>query len=290
MKKLIYSCISLCLLVACNPKESKEYKQLQAERDSLLQKTSSDANEMAELMSVIDEVEENFSKIKEAEKYLSTQAMQSGELTRDAKSRIKDNFEMVTEILNKNKAQLEQLTQRLNNSKGEISTLRKTLERLNNQLEERSNTISSLQSTLAQKDYEIATLNISNENLSQKVSGLHEENTHQAQKISEQDKELHTGYFVFGTNRELKERKIISGGFLSSTKVLKGAFDKNYFIQVDIRELKELPLYDKKAKLLSNHPEGSYEFIKDNNQDLVLKIKDYKQFWSLGQYLVIQVK
>ena len=44
-----------------------------------------------------------------------------------------------------------------------------------------------------------------------------------------------------------------------------------------------------KAKLKSNHPEGSYEFVKDEDGNMTLKITDEKAFWSLGKYLVIEV-
>ena len=290
MKKLIFGCISICLLVAsCNPKDSKEYKAMQAQRDSLLQKNSSETSEITELMGIVNEVEDNFSQIKEAENYLTVQTQTKGELSKNTKAQITENFNMIKEILKKNKADLAKLNTRLNSSKNDVSGLKKTLARLNQELEERSATILELQNSLAQKDQEISTLNLNVDNLNSKVSDLSQTTAVQAGKISEQDKALNTAYYVFGTSRELKERKIISGGFLSSTKVLKDAFDKNYFIKVDIRDLKEVPLYAKKAKLLSSHPDGSYEFIKNKNKELTLRIKDYKSFWSLGQYLVVQV-
>ena len=53
--------------------------------------------------------------------------------------------------------------------------------------------------------------------------------------------------------------------------------------------MKEIPLFASKAKLKSNHPEGSYEFVEDEDRNLTLKINDEKAFWSLGKYLVIEV-
>ena len=90
--------------------------------------------------------------------------------------------------------------------------------------------------------------------------------------------------------QELKEQKILSGGGLfSKSKVLQSGFNKDYFISIDIREVKEIPLFASKAKLKSNHPEGSYEFVEDEDGNLTLKINDEKAFWSLGKYLVIEV-
>ena len=112
----------------------------------------------------------------------------------------------------------------------------------------------------------------------------------QSEKLNAQDKALHTAYYCFGTSKELKEQKILSGGGLfSKSKVLQSGFNKDYFISIDIREVKEIPLFASKAKLKSNHPEGSYEFVEDEDGNLTLKINDEKAFWSLGKYLVIEV-
>lgn len=59
-------------------------------------------------------------------------------------------------------------------------------------------------------------------------------------KLNAQDKALHTAYYCFGTSKELKEQKILSGGGLfSKSKVLQSGFNKDYFISIDIREVKK---------------------------------------------------
>ena len=86
-----------------------------------------------------------------------------------------------------------------------------------------------------------------------------------------QDEALNTVYYALGTNKELKEQKIVEGGGLfSSKKVMEGEFNKNYFTAVDMRKLHDIPFDSKKAKLLTNHPEGTYELQKDNEGYLTL--------------------
>ena len=112
----------------------------------------------------------------------------------------------------------------------------------------------------------------------------------QSEKIDAQDKELNKAYYCFGTSKELKAQNILSKkGLFSKTKVLQDGFNKDYFITIDIREVTEIPLFASKAKLQSNHPDGSYEFIKDEDGNMTLKISDPKTFWSLSRYLVIEV-
>ena len=58
------------------------------------------------------------------------------------------------------------------------------------------------------------------------------------------------------------------------------------FVKTD----KEIKLYSKRAELLTTHPAGSYELVKDAKGQLTLKITNPSQFWSVSRYLVIQVK
>ena len=46
----------------------------------------------------------------------------------------------------------------------------------------------------------------------------------------------------------------------------------------------------KRAELLTTHPSGSYELVKDDKGQLTLKITNPTEFWSVSRYLVIQVK
>lgn len=271
------------MVVSCtNVKESKEYKELQAERDSLLMHSASVASEAAEMMSVISEVEANFAKIREAEKYIATQSAQGGEMTQDTKQRVQENFKMINEILQRNKEQLEELNRKQSAGNKEIATLKNTINRLNEEMRESSNRLVELQEELARKDEQIALL-------AEDVTALAQEAEQQSAIIQEQEKTLHTAYYVFGTASELKEQKILSGGFLRQTRVLQDTFNKDYFLKIDIREVTEIPLYAPNAKLWSTHPEGTYEFVKGDDGNLTFVITDTQRFWSLTKYLIIEV-
>lgn len=282
-------CFCLLALASCNVKNSNEYKSLEAERDSLQQIASQSTNEVAEINNLINDIEENFRQIRESEKFLTIESKSKGEMSNDTKTRIKDNFEMVNEILKKNKAEIDKLNQKLKGNSGQMSGLQKTIERLNNELVERANTISELQKSLATRDSQIAALETDVKSLTENVGALESQTAEQAAKIKEQDKELNTAYYMFGTSKELKEAKVVSGGFLASPKILKESIEKSKFIRIDIRETMNIPVYDKKAKMLSDHPSDSYVLEKDSNGKIIVKITDYKRFWSLTKFLIIEV-
>lgn len=283
MKKIGILFLVIGLIVSCtNVKESKEYKTLQAQRDSLLLHSAGTEAEAAEMMAVISEVEDNFARIREAEKYISTQSAKGEEMSQDTRERVNDNFKMITEILQRNKSQLDELNKKYNSSNKEVVSLRNTITRLNNEMKESTSRVMELQAQLAQKDEQITLL-------SQDIASLAAESEQQSFKIREQDKSLHTAYYVFGTASELKDQKILSGGFLQQTRVLKDTFNKDYFLKIDIREVTEIPLYASKGKLWSTHPEGTYEFVKGSDGKLTFLITDTQRFWSLTKYLIIEV-
>ena len=231
------------LVVSCtNVRESKEYKELQAQRDSLLMQSADAEGEAAEMMSVISEVESNFEKIREAEKYISTQSANQGEMNQDTKQRVNDNFNMINEILQRNKQQLDELNRKYNSNNKEVAALKNTINRLNQEMQESTGRLVVLQAELAVKDEQI-------EQLSQDITSLAVEAEQQSATIREQERSLNTAYYVFGTVNELKDQKILSGGFLRSTRVLQDTFNKDYFLQIDIREVTEIPLYEKTGKL-----------------------------------------
>ena len=283
MKKIGILFFVIGLIVSCtNVRESKEYKELQAQRDSLLMQSAGTEAEAAEMMAVISEVEENFARIKEAEKYISTQSADGGEMSQATRDRVNDNFKMINEILHRNKAQLDELNKKYSGSNKEIVSLKNTINRLNNEMRESTTRLVELQAQLAQKDEQIT-------QLSQDIASLAVEAEQQSHTIREQDRSLHTAYYVFGTASELKDQKILSGGFLQQTRVLQDTFNKDYFLKIDVREVTEIPLYTSKGKLWSTHPEGTYEFVKGSDGNLTFLITDTQRFWSLTKYLIIEV-
>ena len=167
-----------------------------------------------------------------------------------------------------------------------ISKLKETVEQLNQQLENKTQQIAQLEQDLKAKDLKIAEQGQQISTLNEHVSDLKTENDQKNKIVANQDKELNTAWYVFGTKRELKDQRIIQDG-----EVLKNnSFNKDYFTKIDIRVVKSIKLYSGSAKLLTSHPEGSYTLEKDAQKQYTLRITDPQLFWSVSKYLVILVK
>jgi predicted nucleic acid-binding Zn-ribbon protein len=285
MKKIIFICtIVFTVVMSSCVKNSSEYKTLQAEKDSLALVNAQSAAELDQILGLLNEVEDNFNSIKAAENYLSVQSNSSGELTSSTRERIQNDMKFVTETLDKNRKQIADLEKRLKASNFNSSKLSTTLKNLQAELEEKTASLLALSDELAKRDQQIAELSSHVTNLSNDVQALKTQTDAQKATIDQQQTELNTVYYCFGTSKELKDQKIVVSNQLGTD------FNKDYFIKVkDLNELRTIPLLAKKGKLVSKHPEGSYEFTKDANGQVELKILNPQNFWSLTKYLVVQV-
>ena len=287
MKKLLLFSVCLAVLSSCgnmgrNDASKSENESLQAElaeRDAQLNS----------LMEAFNEVQEGFRLINAAENRVDLQAgAVEGVSVAD---KIREDIRFITEKLQANRERIAELEAELKNSHYASSQMKKAVANLNKELLAKTQQIETLQMELASKNIRIAELDDAVARLSKDISDLKADNEVKAALVQAQDKALNAAWFVFGTNSELKEQKIVTKKFLQKKKVLENDdFNKNYFTQIDIRKDKEIKLYSKDAKLLTSHPDGSYEFIKDKKGTLTLKILNPNSFWSISRYLVIEVK
>jgi chromosome segregation ATPase len=273
--------------MAC-AEHSAEYKKMKTENDSLKLHIKKSEAEMDDMLGILDAIENDIKSIRETEKYLDLQ--KDTELSGSKREQIKSNMAVVVETLKKNKQQLAELQEKLNASNVHSSALQKTIDRLTKDINEKAEFIVRLQNDLNRKDRQITELSGQVEELSADIEMLRELSESQNERISNQDKSLHMVYYCFGTKKELKEQQILTGGGLfSKSKALQGDFNKEYFITIDKRQVTAIPLYASKAKIKTNHPEGSYNFFKDPEGNLTLEINNPDRFWSLSKYLVIEV-
>ena len=287
MKKLLLLSVCIAMFSSCG--EMKKNEALKAQNDSLNVALAERDAELEGIMEAFNEVQEGFRLINEAENRVDLQAGKVEGVS--AAQKIREDILFISEKLQSNRTRIAELEEQLKNSKYASSQLKKTIANFKEELEAKSQQIETLQTELASKNIRIAELDDAVAGLTQNVADLVAENKVKDAMVATQDKALNAGWFVFGTSSELKDQKIISKKLLQKTKVLENEdFNKDYFTQIDIRTDKEIKLYSKEAKLLTAHPEGTYELVKDDKGQLTLKITNPNKFWSVSRYLVIEVK
>ena len=283
MKKLLFAfAVGAMALTACNNDRPQVTVADSQQNDSLLKIIAQKDNEINDMMGTLNEIQEGFRQINEAENRVSLAKEGEGA---NKRQQIRENIQFISQAMNKNRELIAKLKKQLRESSFKGDELKRTIDEMIKQLEAKDQQLQQLRTELDAKDIHISELDETIANLNTDVTNLQTESSQKTETINAQDKQLNTAWFVFGTKSELKEQRIYEDG-----KVLQSNFNKSYFTKIDIRVDKEIKLYSKSAKLLTMHPSSSYTLTKDSKDQYVLKITNPQIFWSTSKYLVVLVK
>ncbi len=304
MKKLFaFAVCGVLALTACNQDKKSAVNPAELQNDSLRAIIDARDNEINDMMGTLNEIQQGFAAINAAEKRVTLAKNGEGA---DKTMQIREDVQFIAQRMKANRELIQKLQQQLRDTGFKGEEMKKTLAQLTSQLTQKDQELKQLRAELEAKNIHIKELdetitglntNVSNlktdkENLTNEKktlqtekANLQTESNQKSETISSQDQQLNTGWYAFGTKKELKAQ-----GVLASGKVLQGNFNKNYFTKIDIRNTKELKLYSKKVRLLTAHPSSSYSLSADANGQYVLRISDPQTFWSTSKYLVVQVR
>lgn len=271
-------------LGSCDVERSEKYQELLSERDSLYSVAMAANGNFDEALNTINEIEEALEAVRAAEGIIMVENQEGN--TNKAVSQIN----AVQQTLQENRNKINDLEKRLAEQGSNSKALAQTVTRLKAQLEEKDNFITSLKEELEQSRTQITHLNNRVANLNTNIENLNEKNAAQQATILNQDAMLNTVWICIATQQVLQDKGIVTKGSLFQASEIAKGFDNSQFMQANKRELSMIPLNTKKAKILTSHPEGSYELVKDNNGSMVLNIKDKNSFWSVSNYLVVSIK
>ena len=286
MKKIVtLAVIATAMLTACN---GEKLRDAEAQNEQLKGDLRETLATQDSLLVLVNDISDGMSQIKDLEKIISTPGSLGESASR--KEQIKNDMIAIQE----RRERLEELEKKLAAS-GENSTLKRTITNLRAQIAEQQTEIGTLTNQLASANIKIeelntqvSTLNTSVDSLSTKVIDVTTQKDAAEETANAAIKELNTVYIAIGSNKELKEKKILQSGFLRKTKVMKGDFDMNYFSAVDKRTLTQIPTHSKKAKIMTSQPADSYNIVDQGGQKVIM-ITDPDKFWQLSNFLVVEV-
>ena len=235
MKKLFFMvCCAALLMTGCKDGKNTPGLASVQQTDSLNDVIAQKDSEINEMMGTLNDIEEGFRLINEAENRVAL--LKNGEGT-SKKQNLKENIQFIAERMKQNRELIAKLQKQLESSTLKGGQLKKTIDNLTAQLEEKDKQLLALREELDKKDIHISELDETIGNLNTNVSNLSADNQQKAETINAQDKQLNTAWYVFGTKKELKGQHILEGG-----KVMNGNFNKNYFTKVDIRNTTEIKI------------------------------------------------
>lgn len=258
------------------------------ERDSLV-------NEMA---NTFNEIEENLSFVREKRNQLS---IEQNEGTPDRAESMVADIKLMNTMLEESSIKIEELDKKLKASGIEIKGFKNRLAQLNEDVLAQNKSIDKLTKELSQKNEQIAEMDIELTKieshvviLEKDVEAKNDSLEKTLQIVAKQDEDLNKTYVAAGTFDELAENGVLEkeGGFLGigKSKALSDDINQAYFEEIDKRHLKYVPVFSKKAKLITQHPDSSFRFIEENNQITYVEIENPDEFWKYSKYAVIEKK
>ena len=290
MKKLLFV-LSVMVFVSCG-QHKKEIARMQSKQDSIAQLGVQKDNSILEYIGAMNEIQSNLDSIKTIEKIVSVQTAAGTELKAEAKKRIVEDIAQINNLLQKNKALVSALQGKLRNSNLKIVELEKMIEMLNKQVGDKDAEVASLKQELENLHIDVAGLNQKIETITKESEQTIKEKN---EVIDTKTTELNTAFYAFGMKKELEAKNVIEkeGGVLGMGKTLKlkKDFNRDFFMKIDIREFKQLPLNTKKAKLVTYHPDGSYHMVMTEKKTVESIVIDKpEEFWKASKYMLIVVE
>ena len=272
---LLASCVSRQVAVEAESR-SDSLELVVSAKDSLINAVFADINAISE----------NLALIKSRENLITVAGESEG--GRRPVEEINNDIAAIDRLLRENRAKIESLQRsaaQLRKANLRIDGLEKMIADMNRQLAEKKAEVEQLRESLVRMGDEVKSLTEEVAVRSAEVENL------SGEKVELQN-QLNTVYYIVGAEKELRDAQIINKqGFIGRTLTVGRNSNFDSFTMADSRLLSEVPVGQKKATLVTSHPEGSYELVTDANKVVEkLIITDPVRFWESSKILIISCK
>ncbi|WP_157638234.1 hypothetical protein [Flexithrix dorotheae] len=295
MKNFILIAAVVVGFSSCKNKELEQEVASLKEINKELQAANHDQDSsITGFMETFNEISQNLAEIREKE---SSIELNSENKSADSRERIKEDLTIINDLMDQNRAKIDDLDKKLKWAWSSNAKIKKSMETLKEdfmaQIDAKDNEINTLRD-------ELANMNITVEELNQNLASLNDENILKDEAIEEKNQVIeaqtaviNTAYYKTGNAKELVAQEIITkeGGIigLGASKQLNANLNTSNFEQIDITQIKEIPLNGKKAELVTNHPADSYKIEGEDKEVSKLVILSPEKFWNSSKYLVVMV-
>lgn len=292
MNKLSVICIAALALnctYSCQNKSRSDNNE--GSPDSVRSELAAKSEELDCLNGTIGEIASSLDSIAAKEQILyNSGKSEGGAVTRQ---QIINNLNALAEIVARQRSRMNQLQDSLSHAKSSaasIAKLQRVIEFLNNQLAEKDRLIQSLRADVNNKNKDITQLRASLTAMRTKTEKVEKRAEVLTQAVATQDEVMNECYVRIGTRKQLQQAGLLKGGFLKKRRVDYQTVDKSKFQSVDIRRFREVTLKSSNPKILTPLPNNrSYHFEENGDGTCVLVITNPTIFWSVSNFLIIQL-
>ncbi len=255
--------VLLFVFVSCKEEELKEIERLNGENQELRESAAEKDSVMAIMLGTLQLIEENLTEIRGRQNTIDLRTS-SGEKAGSSKERILDDIAYINGLLADNQQNLEDLQKQLNRAKASSRSNKKKLNSALDQITQLEMIVGQLMEQNEQKNLEIDALKEELIAMNYELDKISMAYAKGLQVNEEQKEQLNTAYYAIGTFKELKNANILTrkGSFIGigGARALVEDFNKEQFVELDIKEVNEILIESKKAQLATSHAIESYSF------------------------------
>lgn len=285
-RSIIYIALGLLAITACN-KNSNEETNAEALED--MNAKYQEANDYKDsLLLLMGDIYAGLDSINMQEGLLITPGIGDNA---DRRAEVRENLSLIRQRLEMNKQLLAQLEKKANDANANSAVLQRTIAQMKERIEQQDAKIAELTSQLSMASEKISSLSGEVTQTKQELEDQTKITEETQAQLTATENEANTVYYVIGTNKQLKEYKVLEKRFLGTTKVMQGD-EINYscFTKADKRTLTSIPTGAKKVQIKSLNDEASYEIVGGKDEPKTIKITNPELFWQKTPYLVIETK
>jgi hypothetical protein len=281
--------IILCLFfMKCIGSHEGQLESAIAERDSLLQVNKNKDSAIHNLSASFKEIESNLESIEKKKTGLLAHVNQAGDIPESKKDEINNSIKEINNLMARNSDKIRSLNSQLKKAKFENAELSKMVAILADNIMNKNEDLVDLSRVLVSKNKLIDALGSAAISFNANIQNENDTIKAKEDQLKQKENQMNIAYYLLGSSKELKKKHI-----LDTKGKLVSNFNKDFFKQIDARKKEFLPgdgmVSRGIIKLLTLHPKGSYEFVKnDHGKNVNVKIKDQQDFWRLSKYLIIE--
>lgn len=266
----------MVLLTACS---NEEVARLESVNQELKEEMLAKEEVVTDFIKGLESIQYDLRDITEREDLLGGLTVNDAELARSPQQEIMEDIALIDGLIKRNLGRITELELKVKGSEGRLYEFERV--------------VANLKMDVLDKDAQIQVIKRSLIELEEDYADLLGEYNEQILISSIQDEALHEGYFAYGSKEELVEMQVAQkeGGILGigATWKLRDDFNKEYFTEVDIRQVNRIPLGSEEVEILSNHPVDTYELVMEEERVKELLITDADRFWELTKYLAMVI-
>ena len=280
--------LALALLTSCTNHEEQQREELARIR-AITNELTQEANvrmvtERTEMQKEMDEtlgeIDHRLELIKSQRGIISLDAKR-GDLHMSKKEEIINNIALMDELIADNNKKIKALQAKVKKIAGGNKQLEEQLAQVRLRNSEVEAEITALRDELSKEKQK-------NESLTKELGDRNAAYASLETKWQKADDDAYSVYYIAGSRKELKEKKVTEGNVFS--RELSTNVNATTFKKVDMRAVTSIPVEAKKAKLVTEHDENSYKWLDNTDGTKSLTITNPDSFWKTSKFLVIETR